>query len=351
MRKKFLSLALALVMCLGLTVPAMAAEEAFGSYWTDNSPIMTLSDYITKGTGSYKIRRAATDVFTYNEYVIAPGTVCTAHHPCYLYLDKCELLEDGVYAGLDQDVVYAIEGTGTFTFTEEYAGYWFANFSYGEGSGELFLLHVTGESAAPVPEPTPEPTPAPTPEPAPTPSFTDVSPTSPYADAINWAVSYGITKGTSTTTFSPGQGCTNAQILTFLWRRNGEPEPTIANPFTNAIPDAYTKAAIWAYEMGMVSGTTFEADVPCTRAMTVTYLWIDNGRPECQLDASEGEIRYADSQLTARFTDVPASAPYREAVAWAIDWGVTNGTSETTFSPDQACTRGQIMTFIYRNTQ
>ena len=101
----------------------------------------------------------------------------------------------------------------------------------------------------------------------------------------------------------------------------------------------------------MVSGTTFDADIPCTRAMTVTYLWIDNGRAEYQIDTSQGEIRYTDSQLAAKFTDVPASAPYRAAVAWAIEWEVTNGTSETTFSPDQTCTRGQIVTFIWRNTQ
>ena len=190
-----------------------------------------------------------------------------------------------------------------------------------------------------------------TPEPEATPVFTDVSSASPYAEAINWAVSSGITKGTTDTTFSPDQGCTNGQILTFLWRRNGSPEPAIANPFTDSIPDAYAKAAVWAYEKGMVSGTTFDAAKPCTRAMTVQYLWIDNGKPEYQLDGTEGDVPYITSPLASKFTDVPASAPYRAAVAWAIDWGVTNGTSETTFSPDKTCTRGQIVTFIYRNTQ
>ncbi len=128
-------------------------------------------------------------------------------------------------------------------------------------------------------------------------------------------------------------------------------EPAIANPFTNSIPDAYTKAAIWAYEKGMVSGTTFDADKPCTRAMTVTYLWIDNGSPKNEMLAEGGaEVPYASSALASKFTDVPAAASYREAVAWAIEWGITNGTSETTFSPDQTCTRGQIVTFIFRNT-
>ena len=352
MRKKLLSLALALVMCLGLAVPAFAEETHTICEVVNSSYRLVLSEYVSKETANCKVHSSSPYPWELEAYTVNPGAVFTAPERGSLMMRRCTL-ENGEYIeDRSQDFIFVIEHDGdrSFTITEEHAGYWEMSFGASESNYD-FLLHVTGESAAPEPEPVPEPTPEPAPQPAPVPSFTDVSPTSPYADAINWAVSYGITNGTSTTTFSPDQGCTNAQILTFLWRRNGEPEPTIANPFTNSIPEAYEKAAVWAYEMGMVSGATFDVDKPCTRAMTVTYLWIDNGRPECQLDASEGEILYTDSQLPARFTDVPASAPYRAAVAWAIDWGVTNGTSDTTFSPDQACTRGQIMTFIYRNTQ
>ena len=134
-----------------------------------------------------------------------------------------------------------------------------------------------------------------------------------------WAVEREITSGTSATTFSPNQDCTNAQILTFLWRACGKPAPTINNPFTNAIPDAYLQAAVWAYEQGMVSGSTFNANQPCTRAMAVTYIWQASGSP-----AADG----------SGFADVPAGAGYAQAVAWAVENGVTSGTSNTAFSPD-----------------
>lgn len=157
--------------------------------------------------------------------------------------------------------------------------------------------------------------------------FTDVPDTSPFASAITWAVGEGITNGTSATTFSPGQNCTEAQILTFLWRAKGCPEPE--NPAASST--YYAKAAKWAVEEGIVY--EFEADTPCTRSMAVTYMWKAAGSP---------------SAKAASFTDVPASADYAQAVAWAVEQGVTEGTSATTFSPDTVCTRGHIVTFLYR---
>ena len=148
-----------------------------------------------------------------------------------------------------------------------------------------------------------------------------------------WAVENEITTGTSDTAFSPKQDCTNAQILTFLWRACGKPEPTIDNPFTNKISDTYLQAAVWAYEKGMVSGDTFDASELCTRAMAMTYIWQSAGSP------APGEA--------AAFTDVPADAAYAQAVAWAVEQDVTTGTSQTEFSPDGVCSRGQIVTFLH----
>ena len=126
---------------------------------------------------------------------------------------------------------------------------------------------------------------------------------------------------------------TNAQMLTFVWRADGEPEPTVENSFSNSIPDGYAKAAVWAYEKGMVSGTTFDVDKPCTRAMAMTYLWQAAGSPE--------------TEPTGKFTDVDASASYAQAVAWAVANGITKGATDTTFAPESICQRGQIAVFLY----
>lgn len=165
--------------------------------------------------------------------------------------------------------------------------------------------------------------------------FTDVKVSAYYAEPVKWAVDRGVTVGTSATTFSPDATCTNAQILTFIWRAAGSPTPSLANPFTNLSgSEYYAKAAVWAYSMGMVSSNAFDASKACTRAMTMEYLWKQAGSPAV---AASG-----------KFTDVPSSAAYVTAVAWAVDNGITVGTSSTTFSPDSICTRGQIMTFLYR---
>lgn len=168
-------------------------------------------------------------------------------------------------------------------------------------------------------------------------SFTDVAADAYYAAPVAWAIEKSITNGTTPTRFSPGENCTNAQILTFIWRAYGRPEPTVGNPFTNSIPEDYAKAAIWAFEKGMVSGTTFDVDKPCTRAMVAMYLWQAAGSPAPSAAAS--------------FTDVPTDASYALAVAWAVEKEITKGTNPegTMYSPDEICDRGQIVTFLYRN--
>lgn len=172
--------------------------------------------------------------------------------------------------------------------------------------------------------------------PATMPVFTDVSADAYYAAPVAWAVENGITTGTTETTFSPDTTCTNAQIITLLWRANASPAPRPAaeNPFTDVTEnDFYYQAALWAYENGLVEGSSFNGSAPCTRAMTVTCLWKLAGSP----DAPD-----------AGFTDVDSGAEYAKAVAWALREGITTGTGDATFSPDMTCTRAQIVTLLYR---
>ena len=165
--------------------------------------------------------------------------------------------------------------------------------------------------------------------------FVDIKSSDYFADAVLWAVERSITSGTSKTTFSPNATCSKAQILTFLWHANGSPEPTAANPFIDIKTSNYFyKAALWAAEKGLVSGSTFGANTDCTRAMTVEYLWKAAGSPTPSANAS--------------FTDIPTNADYAQAVAWAVENKITSGTGGGNFSPNATCTRGQIVTFLYR---
>ena len=169
-------------------------------------------------------------------------------------------------------------------------------------------------------------------------TFTDVPASAYYYDAVYWAVENGVTNGTSATTFSPNASCTRAQMVTFLWRAAGSPEPeSTVNPFTDVSASAYYyDAVLWAVEQGITNGTsatTFGPDATVTRGQTVTFLWRYDGSP-----AVSG----------SGFDDVVSDAYYADAVAWAAGEGVTSGTSATTFSPSNDCTRGQIVTFLYR---
>ena len=168
--------------------------------------------------------------------------------------------------------------------------------------------------------------------------FTDVAGDTYYADAVTWAVGKGITSGTAATTFSPDAACTRAQAVTFLWRAAGSPAPKAgANPFADVKADAYYyDAVLWAVEQGITSGTsatTFSPNATCTRAQIVTFLWRAQKSPT------------ADGVYS--FTDVAGNAYYAGAVLWAVENGITAGTSATTFSPDSDCTRAQIVTFLY----
>ncbi len=167
-------------------------------------------------------------------------------------------------------------------------------------------------------------------------AFDDISENDYYFNPILWGISEGITTGTSANTFSPNDTCSQAQILTFLWRANGEPIPTIENPFSDtnlSKDDYYYNAVLWAYEQGVITDNKLNFNEGCSRSNVVLYLW--------RLSGSEN---FDDSH----FIDVMPNTDYSKAVSWAVANNITSGTSEKTFSPDMLCTRGQIMTFLYR---
>ena len=169
--------------------------------------------------------------------------------------------------------------------------------------------------------------------------FVDVPASAYYADAVKWAVEKGIATGTSATTFSPEASCTRAQMVTFLWRAAGSPAPkATTTAFTDLDKSAYYyDAVLWAVEQGITTGTsatTFSPNATVTRGQTVTFLYRFAGQPAVSGSSS--------------FTDVNSSDYYAAAVQWAKEQGITSGTSDTTFSPTNDCTRGQIVTFLYR---
>ncbi len=185
--------------------------------------------------------------------------------------------------------------------------------------------------------------PTPTPQP-PTMSFTDVAAGEYYYEPVYWAVDHKpqITNGTSPTTFSPNADCTRGQIVTFLWRAKGQPEPKRTdNPFADVkASDYYYKAVLWAVEQGITNGTDathFSPNASCTRGQAVTFLWRAEGMPAAKTQRSD-------------FRDVQdANVYYYIPVLWAVENGITNGTGKDTFSPNLTCTRGQIVTFLWRD--
>ena len=166
--------------------------------------------------------------------------------------------------------------------------------------------------------------------------FTDVPANAWYAGAVAWAVEQGITSGTSDTTFSPNVSCTRAQMVTFLWRASGTPEIGTTSPFSDVSADAYYyDAVLWAVEQGITGGTgdgKFSPDAPCTRAQMATFLWRANGSPKVT--------------GTTPFSDVSAGTYYCNAVLWAYEQNITNGTGGGKFSPDAPCTRAQMVQML-----
>ena len=159
--------------------------------------------------------------------------------------------------------------------------------------------------------------------------FTDIPAGQYYTEAVTWAVDNGIANGTGGKKFSPAQTCTEAQILTMLWRAEGKPTAEASGITVNS---AYQKAVDWAYEKGLINDS-FDPNASCTRARAVYFIWMARG----------SQIVTAKS-----FKDVDPDADYADAVSWAVAKKITNGTGGKQFSPDKTCERGMIVTFLYR---
>ena len=172
--------------------------------------------------------------------------------------------------------------------------------------------------------------------------FTDVAEGKFYHDPVLWAISQNpqITTGVTDATFEPDRSCTRAHVVTFLWRANGCPEPTSTTNTFKDVPNGkyYTKAVLWAAEQGITTGYsdgTFRPDDECSRGQVVTFLWRSKGQPK-------------PASTTNPFSDVPAGKYYTTAVLWALENNITTGRTPSTFGPDDACTRGHVVTFLYR---
>ena len=170
--------------------------------------------------------------------------------------------------------------------------------------------------------------------------FTDVPAGEFYFDPVEWAVEKGVTNGEDATHFNPGGECLRAHVVTFLWRAAGSPDPkSNDNPFLDVKEGTfYYKAVLWAVENGITKGTsdtTFNPERVCNRAEVVTFLW-----------RAKGEPKPADTEHS--FTDVDATQFYYVPMLWAVENGITEGTSPTTFSPGTVCNRAQVVTFLYR---
>jgi len=373
MKKKLFPLALALALCLGLTVPALAAERTVyldGYHHTgredyfqgseeaskEDSQLSVTGDFESCGTVSVEdsfpmpvyhsdgpvtvtVIGGIDEDFSYDdledgsyhanlyEARVHAGSY-DAGAKAYIMTQNDVLYFDGKVAretditieeqvktggGKDGDDIYngakvTLSEPGIYEVTAFYQ-------AAEGGCRAIFWIGQNPEGGAPA-EPADEPA---------KPAFTDVAENSPFKDAIAWAVEQNITKGTSATTFGPTTLCTHNHILTFLWRANGSPASEGANDFEKAIA--------WAKSKGLAE--TIDGSAACTRAQTMVYLWKLAGRPK--------------TEASSAFTDVAADADYTQAVAWAVAQGVTKGTSATTFGPDNTCTRGQIVTFLYRN--
>ena len=170
-------------------------------------------------------------------------------------------------------------------------------------------------------------------------AFTDVPANAWYAPAVDWAVKNNVTKGTSQTTFGPDEPCTRAQIVTFLWNAAGKPNPVAkVSPFSDVTPNNwFFKPVLWAAEQNITAGvskTQFGSDLPCTRSQAMTFLWKYLGRPAAKADIP--------------FTDVTASDWFAAPVEWAVANNITAGISPTQFGSVDTCTRGQIVTFLWK---
>jgi len=344
MKKQLLSLTLALTLCLGLTAPALAAEdvqpEAPPPVETA-PPSPAYEPYTMTGVSSgghrYTVTfEAATAELRYVQlrnrasiyhngmwkavfllYETKPVTLVTLE-PGSGFSISADDEAEGVYTPLVYD------GSNRYTagsdllgqsldrnlFNVESVKWDLAH--YGgirvEGKDRTYLVVYTGRPTASIS------------------TFSDIGDTSPFKDAVSWAAAKRITRGTSGATFGAEYTCTHNHILTFLWRAAGSPAAEGDSEFA--------RAASWAKAKGLLDAD-FDGAAPCTNSQAVMYLWKLAGSPK--------------TVVLNLFVDVPRRAECAQAVSWAVARGIAAGTSATTFSPDKPCTRGQIVSYLYRN--
>lgn len=338
MKKNILSLALALVMCLALAAPAWAVEPS-GDEGSGIVPPKAAT--ITKMTAQEEPVLEAGGWWVKRVYCESGATLSLKAS----YLDSETQKEIAIGSAniykVDSIEVFYIEPYLCVNIEQEDTD---KSLKPGDSAFALADGEWLIEVVMPVEDPVDYPVEYPVEyiyvnvggSPAPAVSFTDVPAGAWYADAVRWAVDKSITNGTSANTFSPEKVCTRGEVITFLHRAAGRQvagwRPGL--PSDAGEDEFYSVPVKWAAVGGLFSGDKFSPNAPCTRAMVADFLW-----------------RYAGSPTAApsgQFTDVPAGGDLAKAVAWALENGVTTGTSATTFSPSSVCTRGEIVTFLYR---
>ena len=257
------------------------------------------------------------------KFIYIPASISTIRYTAFSY---CENLSDVYYGGSKK---------AWNTIVERRVEY---------GNEVLGKAEIHYESDVPnyvVPTPTPTPpavTPTPTP-PAGNNPFTDVPNDAWYAAPVLWAKANNITGGKTETTFGPDDGCTRAQVVTFLWAANGKPEPkSMNNPFKDVANNAwYLKPVLWAVEQGITGGIAegkFGPEQTCTRAQIATFLYAAAGKPEVSGKSSFKDVKDADW--------------FAKPIIWAAQNEVTGGIGDGKFGPNNTCTRAQVVTFLYK---
>ena len=292
----------------GTYVIYWAAEKDSKTVFGSATLVITKAPLTIKADNQYMYVGGTKPTFTYtatglvkgDTLTTAPTLTCTADG---MTVGKFDIVPSGADAGNNYEITYV---NGTLTVSRRHS------------------------NSSTTPEPTPDDST----------SFVDVPANAYFADEVDWAVENDVTNGLSDTMFGPYASCTRAQIVTFLWRAAGSPEPKTVSSFSDVPASAYyAKAVEWAVENGITNGmteTTFAPDATCTRGQSVTFLYRALGKK---------------AESSTSFTDVASDAFYADAINWAVTNNVTNGTSNTTFSPSADCTRAEIVTFLYRAYQ
>lgn len=312
MKKKILSLALVLAVCLSLSVPAYAAPMSIKTPTGDMT--ITLSDVISEESGKAFGRPCKIYVVPVGSTLSAVGDMDNIRHwymPAWQTSDNEYDYDDETYRPIPSEGLKLDESLKASLDVDE------CNMLYVEAGKEketIFVVKFTDN--------------APSTTPAPAGGFTDVPDSSPYKDAIAWAVEQGITNGTSETTFSPNDKCTIRQIITFLYRANGRPGAAAGQSDMDA-------AFAWGVAQDIIPQTAeLELWRTCSRETAVLFMWRAAGKPKPTKAVS--------------FSDVNTGKDTADAIAWAVEQGVTSGKTANTFAPSDDCTRGQIVTFLYR---